>query len=235
MSLFEMNNKSAVIVAPHADDEILAAGGLIARLCEEGWDVNVLYGVVSGFDSMNDRASSNTDAREEELANALAVLSCTSWKVLFRGQEQHLRLDTVAQSELIGFVEAELVAHRPSLAVIPSFGDHHQDHRAMSRACVTALRPAPDWKRPLVPLVLSDGQSGAAGWGGEAYQFHPTTFVDIGSVLDKKIEAMHCYSSQILDPPHGRSQEGIRARASVFGALGGCEYAEGFECLRYVI
>ena len=235
MSLFETQNKSAVIVAPHADDEVLAAGGMIARLCEENWDVHVLYGVVSGFHSMNDEASSDADTREEELTHALAVLGCASWKVLFRGQEEHLRLDTVAQSELINFVEAELMIHRPSLAVIPSFGDHHQDHRAMSRACVTSLRPAPDGKRPLVPLVLSYGQSGAAGWGGRAYQFCPTTFVDIGSVLEKKLDAMRCYSSQLVDTPHGRSLEGIRARASVFGALGGCEYAEGFECLRYVI
>jgi len=234
LGIFELERKEALVVAPHADDEVLAAGGLIARLCREGWNVHVLYGVVSGFASMSGAGESSGGDRENERLSALATLGCESWDVLFRGEELHLSLDTLPQSDLIRGIELRLEQQRPSLAVVPSLADHHQDHRAMARACVTALRPAPDGQRPYVPLVLSYGQSGAAGWGGEDYRFDPTTFVDISGVIEQKLEAMRCYGSQLCDPPHGRSLEGIRARAAVFGALAGCEYAEGFECLRHV-
>lgn len=234
LALFDLDRKEALVVAPHADDEVLAAGGLIARLCGEGWNVRVLYGVVSGFTSLSGAGSSITVDREAECLSALTVLGCTHWDALYRGEEAHLRLDTVPQAELIQGIESHLELQRPSLAVIPSEADHHQDHRAMARACVTALRPAPEGQRPRVPLVLAYGQSGAAGWGGEAYRFDPVAFVDISAVIEKKLEAMACYASQLRDAPHGRSLEGIRARAAVFGALGGCAYAEGFECLRYV-
>jgi N-acetylglucosamine malate deacetylase 1 len=238
MSLFELSPRRAVVVAPHADDEVLGAGGLIARLCNDGWDVRVLYGVVSGFES-NSGADSTTSARQQELDAALSVLAGASrkigYEVLFVGEKEHLRLDTVAQSDLISFVEAALETHRPSLVVIPSLGDHHQDHRAIAQACLAALRPAPEGRLPLVQLVLGYGRSGAAGWGGEAYRFHPNTFVDISEVIDQKIGSMSRYASQLKEPPHPRSLEGMRSRAATYGGLAGCAYAEGFECLRHVV
>ena len=230
----EFSRNKAVFFAPHADDEVLGAGGLIARLSRDGWEVHVVFGVISGFGSMSTADHSTTPDREEEAHAALSVLGCTSSEVLYRGEEFHLRLDCLGQGELISSIESTLMSRRPSLVVVPSVRDHHQDHRAIAEACVTALRPAPDGKRPFVPVVLAYGQSGAAGWGGEPYRFEPNFFVDITEQLDRKLEAMRCYTSQICDPPHGRSLEGIRSRANFYGALAGCQYAEAFESLRYV-
>jgi len=206
----------------------------MARLVDEGWHVHVLIVVLSGYASTRRGDASTTSVREQELADALAVLGVTSRGVLYRGEDEHLRLDTVPQKDLIGAIEGVLAEERPSVVVMPCMGDHHQDHRAVSSACLTALRPAPEGRLPFVPLVLAYGQTGSQ-WGGAAYPFTPTAFVDITGVLDRKLEAMSRYTTQLCPPPHPRSLDGIRAWAASFGALAGCAYAEGFECLRYAV
>ena len=223
------------MIAPHADDEVLGAGGFMARLLASGWSVHVIYGVISGFESLSAGNESNSFEREAEAEAALKALGRASWETLYRGENLHLKLDSLPQKDLISPIEAALNTHRPSLVLAPSVRDHHQDHRAIAQACVTALRPAPSGTRHYVPVILAYGQSGPAGWGGEPYRFEPNFFVDIEQHMDQKLEAMRCYKSQICDPPHGRSLEGIRTRASFYGALAGCRYAEAFESLRYVI
>ena len=38
-----------LVVAPHADDEVLGAGGLVALAQIRGWRVHVLYATVAGY------------------------------------------------------------------------------------------------------------------------------------------------------------------------------------------
>lgn len=226
--------KRAVVVAPHADDEVLGAGGLMARLADAGWEVHVLFATISGYPSAFRADVSDTGARVTEAEAALKVLGATGHEALFLDEEKHLRLDTVAQSDLIGFVERGLQRVRPSLVVIPCRGHYHQDHRAVSDACVTAMRPAPHGGRPLIPLVLAYGHS-AAGWGGRAFEFAPSVFVDVTSVIDRKLEALACYQSQLCDPPHPRSLPALRDHCAMWGAYAGVQYAEPFESLRILI
>ena len=44
-------NRHLLVVAPHADDEVLGAGGLILRARREGWEVTVLFMTIAGFRS----------------------------------------------------------------------------------------------------------------------------------------------------------------------------------------
>jgi LmbE family N-acetylglucosaminyl deacetylase len=231
MPLFELTPRTALIVAPHADDEVLGAGGLLARLSAVGWKTHVQYAVISGYPSMASGDVSSTKARVAEVEAAVEVLGITGYQALFHGDLHHLKLDAVAQSDLIGFVEAGIERVRPYLVVIPCLGHYHQDHRAVAQACVAALRPSPPGRLPFVPLVWAYGH-GAAGWGGTAYEFRPTVFVDISAVIDKKMQAMACYASQLCDAPHLRSLDKIRDFSASWGNYAGVAHAEPFECLR---
>lgn len=234
MDFLSLEPKRCLVVAPHADDEVLGAGGLILRATAAGWQVRVLFATVSGFPSAARGDVSRTSDRQREVEDASTILGVVGHDVLFTGEEKHLRLDTVPQTGLVGFIERALASFRPSLVVIPCHGHYHQDHRAMSVACVTALRPMPTGRLPFVPLVLAYGHS-AAGWGGAPFAFHPNTFVDITGVIDRKLEALACYRSQLCQPPHPRSMQGVRDHHAAWGAFTGTHYAEAYECLRHVI
>lgn len=224
--------RRALIVSPHADDEVLGAGGLITRLRSGGWDVHVLYATISGYESVARGDVSRTDARTAEVEAALKVMGVSSYEALFLGETHHLRLDTVPQSDLIQFIEAGIAQTRPSLVVTPCRGHYHQDHRAVADACVAALRPAPGGRLPFVPMVLAYGHA-AAGWGGN--EFRPSVFVDITTAIEVKIAALSCYQSQVCPPPHPRSLDAVRSWCAAWGSFAGVAYAEPFECLRLAI
>ena len=65
--------------------------------------------------------------------------------------------------------------------------------------------------------------------------FIPNTFVDITKYLDKKIQIMNIYKSEINRHPFPRAKKNIKALASFRGATCGYNYAESFVLLKEII
>lgn len=225
--------KCALVVAPHADDEILGAGGFMTLAAQAGWEVGVWFATVAGYRSAETGRISRREERLDEAKAALERVGAAWFETFAPDADHHLRLDQVAQIELVSSLENQLRRCRPSIVIVPCRGHHHQDHRALADACVTALRPAPDGALPFVPTVLAYGHA-SAGWGGPHYDFRPTLFLDIGAVIETKLAALACYRSQLRPPPHPRGLEAVRANAAYWGAFAGAAYGEPYECLRHV-
>ena len=68
--------------------------------------------------------------------------------------------------------------------------------------------------------------------GATNVPFMPNHYVDIGSVIDRKILALQAYKSEICEYPHPRSEEGIRILAQYRGLESGFRYAEAFQLIR---
>ena len=64
--------------------------------------------------------------------------------------------------------------------------------------------------------------------------FNPDFFIDITETINKKVEALSKYVSQI-DGNSSRSIEAIRALAKFRGSQNGCDFAEAFKLVRMVI
>ena len=227
------DNKRMMVLAPHADDEVLGAGGLMAKASRQGWEVHVQFATISGYASAPRGDVSDTSSREDEVRAAAQVLGVAGYEALYLGEQWHLRLDAVPQQDIISFIERGLRRLRPALVAIPCLGHYHQDHRAMCRAAIAALRPAPDGARPLVPMVLAYNHA-HGGWGGEGYSFHPAVFVDITDCIETKLAALECYRSQVCLEPHPRSASMLRSNCAHWGAYAGVAYAEAFECIRFL-
>ncbi len=125
-----------LIVAPHPDDETLAAGGLIAAQRSRGIDVRVAA-VTDG-----EKAYPNTpglaEQREEEQANALARLSVSPDCIT------RFRFPDGSVSSFEAEMEERLSAmiSRETLVVAPWKGDHHPDHEACGRAAARLAKRA---------------------------------------------------------------------------------------------
>ena len=65
--------------------------------------------------------------------------------------------------------------------------------------------------------------------------FRPNRFVNISSFLEKKIEAMRYFKSQLKELPNTRSIESIEALARFRGGTIGVNYAEAFQVERDII
>ena len=64
--------------------------------------------------------------------------------------------------------------------------------------------------------------------------FIPNSFNDISNYIDKKIEIMKVFESEIGEHPFPRSETNIKALATFRGASSNCNYAESFILLKEI-
>ena len=66
-------------------------------------------------------------------------------------------------------------------------------------------------------------------------QFKPNLWIDISDYIDKKVEIMSLYESEIGKEPFPRSEQNIRSLANFRGSTAGVLSAEAFILLKEII
>jgi LmbE family N-acetylglucosaminyl deacetylase len=134
-----VGDTSALVLAPHPDDETLACGGLIARKRAGGMSVWI---AVASDGSRSHRSQlispqQLSDLRRKELFTACRELGVHESSVFWLGlPDQELRQ---MESDLTARFEDLIRALRPGEIYIPTRFDSHPDHRAVHRAAKRAL------------------------------------------------------------------------------------------------
>jgi LmbE family N-acetylglucosaminyl deacetylase len=216
-----------LVIAPHADDEVLGVGGTIIKEAHLGTNVYVCV-VTVGHPSMYDEHTRKTIREECLKAHALMGVKETIFlefpAVLLNEQPRHEINRKL--SEVVSRVN-------PRKAFIPHFGDVHIDHAIVAQSCMVAMRP------PVCSVVelysyetLSETEWNVPHPGN---CFFPNVWSDITDTLDSKLAAMSCFQSQLFTPPHSRSLESISNLAKLRGATVGVHAAEAFSCIRKMI
>lgn len=219
---------SALILAPHPDDEAIATGGLIAYLKPLGWRINV---VVMSVGECRQLSTGKTEPgpRQEELREAQRVGGYSA-EIAFVGPE-FMRMDTLPRKAVCDLIEDRIESLRPDLVVVPPSSSYDQDHRAVAEAALTALRPRPRALRHFVPTVLECDEP--YWWRIEAGRPTPTFFIPLTEEqLELKLQLVRCHRSQDRPDPFGRSTENLRRYAAMYGVEIGGGYAEAYRVLR---
>ncbi|HVZ45354.1 MAG TPA: PIG-L deacetylase family protein [Ramlibacter sp.] len=214
-----------LVVAPHADDELLGCGGTLLRRRDEGVEVDWL--LVTGMSAAAGYAADRVARRAEEIAQVAA-------QVGFRKVTQlgfaPTRLDAQPLGTLVQRIGEAIEEAQPSEIFVPSPSDVHSDHRVVFDAvagCAKWFR-YPSVRRVLAYETLSETDfaldPGAA--------FRANVFVDISAQIERKLELLAIYASELAAFPFPRSVEAVRALAQVRGAASGFAAAEAFQLLR---
>jgi LmbE family N-acetylglucosaminyl deacetylase len=155
--------KRVLVIAPHPDDDVLAASGVIQWAARQGGEVRVLY-LTDGENNpwaqrlverrwrigRTERRRWGARRRREAL-QALARLHVLPRAVSFTGlPDQHLR-DVLLQdaAALVRPLGDAIAALAPTLVLAPSRRDRHPDHGAVAIATRAALARTPEASRPL--------------------------------------------------------------------------------------
>jgi LmbE family N-acetylglucosaminyl deacetylase len=231
-----LSRERLLVIAPHADDETIGCGGLIARTKAAGGQafVQVLtVGDLDHYDGKNHKVEGNT--REEELAAAMEVLAVDDWEILIRDSDLHLRLDHIPRRDLVNLFEREsrlaIDNIKPTMIAIPA-PSFNQDHEAVYKAAITACRPHLAALKPFQRVVLV-ADSPQLAWNREA--FKPNFYVDISDFLDKKLLAFSKHESQQRPSPHMGGIDSLRLLAEMRGREISVKAAEAYECMRFVV
>jgi LmbE family N-acetylglucosaminyl deacetylase len=223
-----MTGGPVLVIAPHPDDEVLGVGGTMARLASEGREVVVA--IVTRGEPPTFSESFVEQGRHEALA-AHELLDVR--KTLFLDGAPAAMVDTVPRARLNAVVDELFREVDPEIAFAPFIGDLHVDHRLIAEATLVAVRP--NRTHRLRKVFAYEVQS-ETNWNATPLTpgFHPNTYVEITSWLEKKLDAMRCFESQLKEFPHERSLEALEALARIRGATAGCRAAEGFVLLRSI-
>ena len=226
--------RRVLCIAPHADDEMLGCGGLMARASEVGAEVFIL--VVSVGDLVRVGEGDNKVAgvlRRDELQAAAKVVGATDWELAYDDEERHLRLDAIPRRDLTALLERDarlsLTRLKPHIVLLPALS-YNQDHEAVLRAGLVACRPHDPQAKPVPDVWLYEYPP--LSWNLRHESFHPGIYVDISKHLDKKLEAYACHRSQIRQGVHQNTLHNVETLARLRGKEVGVEAAEAYEVMR---
>jgi N-acetylglucosamine malate deacetylase 1 len=222
-----------LVISPHADDEVLGCGGMMAALSAAGASVHVLYLAVDGMHHFGLTSPTTYAGRLSEIDRVAEILGF-GYDIAFGDQDLTERLDTLPRRDMVDLFQDAMNDRRPDLLLLPSFADYDQDHRAVFDAGFAAARPiAQQFGKWLVPHVFLYEMS-KIQWAAEPLP-RSTAYFDISSHLSHKLEALRAYKSQYRPVPHIRSEESVTALAVLRGAEMGVHHAEAFGVLRTIV
>lgn len=218
-----MKNK-VLIVAVHPDDETLGCGGTLLKHKANGDEIHWLICTTV------DEKHSYYDTREQEIEKVAALYGFDSVHNL---RLETMQVDEYSMSELVGKISKVINEVKPTTIYLPFKGDVHSDHRKIfeaSYSCTKSFR-YPFVKKIYMIETLSETEFAPST---KEDSFIPNVFVDISKYMDKKLEIMKVYESEIAEHPFPRSIKNIQALGTLRGATCGCEYAESFILLKEI-
>jgi LmbE family N-acetylglucosaminyl deacetylase len=219
---------SVLVIVAHPDDEVLGAGGTLARHAARGDKVDIVF-LTDGVSARgNDRAAG--ERRAAAARRAAAIVGAREPK--FLGLPDN-RLDGIALLDIVQAIEPIVAAIGPDTIYTHHAGDLNVDHGICARAVLTACRPLPGSK---VRRIYAMEVASSTEWAppNAAAAFAPTRFVDISATLTAKRDALAAYAEEMRPFPHPRSVEAMEALATWRGATAGLAAAEAFVVLREV-
>lgn len=217
--------KTALVIAPHPDDETLGTGGTIKRFSESGFRVAVAT-VAAHMPPLYSEEVHQTTVREAQAAQEILGVSESVFL-----DKPAVHLGDIPVAEFNSLIHEQVERFSPDVFLIP-FYDRHIDHRMIFDACMVTARPVGVGKN--IKLVAAYETISETHWNAPHIEpsFVPNFCVDITDQIDAKIEALECFKSQMHEFPGPRSAEALRALALFRGSQAGYGYAEAFHVIR---
>lgn len=226
---------SILVVVAHPDDEILGCGGTILRRIAEGDEV---YSLILG-EGITARYDKREMAGKDEIAKlhdaSAGVSKAMGFKKSWIMDFPDNRFDSVPLLDIIKAVEKVKKEVMPEVIYTHFEKDLNIDHRITFQAVLTACRPLAD---ETVKEILSFEIPSSTEWTSPCSGdncFRPGVFVDISDTIEKKVNTMEIYESEVKDYPHPRSPESLRITAKKWGIACGLKSAEAFMLVRKII
>ena len=210
-----MNSQRVLILSPHTDDAELGAGGTIARLLDEGKDID--YVVFSGCETSVPNGMPK-DTLRRECQNAAKLIGLQPGRLTI--MDYQVRTFPEHRQEILEDMIRLKELHKPDLVLVPSSNDVHQDHTTIYWEALRAFKKE------------------ASIWGYEHPWNNLTFATDIfvrlsEGQVERKITALKAYESQITFSQKSYFDEtNLRSLIYARGSQVDARYAEAFELVR---
>lgn len=216
-----------LIIEPHSDDSIIAAGGFLLKYKDE---YDLYFCLVCASDLEMYHRKVTRDLRIDEYRNYVNYFGGTWIKPSHDSFEfpldQDSKLDTIGKSLIVKLIENAIQEVKPDVLMFmgPSF---HHDHTIVYESVIAATRPTFLWS-PAKLYVLENPT-----YIHDPYPatFTPNTYVELDErTLNQKCELIELlFPSQIRPSGNYLSKVGLKKWAQYRGIEARCEFAEAFS------
>lgn len=203
-----------LVLAPHTDDGEFGCGGTIARLVELGKEV---YYVAFSSAEKSLPEGADAGALKKEVRQALLVLGIPLDHLLLFDYD--VRNFPAHRQEILEDMVRLYRETNPSLILLPSTTDTHQDHQTVSVEGFRAFKHT-----SILGYELP--------WNNLTFETNAFAALDPRH-LEAKLNALSCYRSQA-----GRiysDRDFVEGLARTRGTQIGTKYAEAFEVIRWIL
>ena len=208
-------------IAVHADDETLGCGGTILKHKAQGDEIHWLLLTGPTENHPCNFTQEHIEARAERVNgyDSLEYLALPTQM-----------LHTLDLRDIIQKISEVMKRIQPNIIYTMFANDVHSDHRVSFDAvysCTKSFR-YPFIERIYMMETLSETEFALAT---PANTFLPNVYVDITDFMEKKLEIMQMYPTEVMQEPYPRSLSSIKALARTRGSRAGVMYAEAFQLL----
>jgi len=205
-----LQSKKILIVAPHADDEVLGIGGTVSKYK----DTHQLGLIICG-----QRLVDNDNNVKQATSHYDYV------DILSQYKDEHYHENF---TDVVKCVEDSVKSFRPDCVFIPNSNDFNKDHRTIHRVCEIVFRRYQEHAPDMILMYETPSST--------TQSFHNNFKCNYYEVLDEshvqsKIDTFLYYEKEVRQYPNPRSAEGLLTYAKFRGMECNAEYAEGFQIL----
>jgi LmbE family N-acetylglucosaminyl deacetylase len=223
--------KRIIVIAPHADDEILGCCATIAKYISNKTEVFI---VIATNAFKGDPILFTEEGIKRVRSEALDAHRLLGVKETFFLDFPAPMLNAYPEYKISLALSELFMDINPTGILIPHPCDLHQDHKAIYRASLVSSRPLKEHK---IQNILCYETLSETEWAplGANNTFIPNLYNNVSAFFGKKIEAMKLFKSQLREFPNPRSLKTIEALATYRGSTVGVDKAEAFFVERIIL
>lgn len=221
--------KIVLVIAPHADDESLGCGGTLLRHSSEGDHIHWL--LVTGMSEASGFSKERIVSRQQEIITVAKHYGFDSTSQL---DLPPAALETIPLGAIIGGISDTINNIKPDIVYVPYRNDAHSDHELVFDAAMSATK---SFRYPFIKRVLAYETISETDFGmkPEDGGFRPNVYIDISSFMEKKLDILDIFKSEMGEFPFPRSRKALEALATLRGAQSNCHAAEAFMLIKEIL
>lgn len=215
-----------LVVSVHPDDETLGCGGTILKHLKNG---DELYWMI--ITKANESIGFTKEFINMRKTQIDKVSKGYGFKKVYKLNFLATRLQSVDLNDFINSVSKVINEIKPEMVYMNNRSDIHTDHKITAHVLMSCTK---SFRYPFIKKVLMYECISETEMAPSLPEniFIPNVYSDITDFIDKKLEIMNIYESEVQEPPLPRSIDNIKSLARYRGASCGVNYAESFMLVR---
>ena len=202
-----------LILSPHPDDEMIGCGGAIIKHIAASDTLKVIHFTDGSGGFPDDSKPSEVEKKEmakirEAEANEVKEAFGIDDVVFLKFKDSKLN----ASKSLVNYLSQQIKDYNPDVIYVPSFLDTNLDHQETAKCLTMALKGIKN------KIVIMQYEVWSPAYAN--------VYLDIDKEMDKKIQAIKIYQSQLKSRDYAKAIEGLNLyRGTIYGKS---KYAEGY-------